>query len=93
MPVCFISGGKVTNVFATLGTFVPSSNFVCPLFVLKYNILVVAPGIGGSKVPSVANTFVSFPSNMRHTGSTCTDVKFRGLINFNYIKVKENANT
>ena len=47
----------------------------------------------GTKVPSVANTFVSFPSNMRHTGSTCTDVKFRGLINFNYIKVKENANT
>ena len=47
----------------------------------------------GTKVPSVANTFVSFPSNMRHTGSTCTDVKFRGLINFNYIKTKENANT
>ena len=40
----------------------------------------------GTKVPSVANTFVSFPSNMKHTGSTCTDVKFRGLINFNYIK-------
>ena len=42
----------------------------------------------GTKVPSVANTFVSFPSDMKHTGSTCTDIKFRGLINFNYIKVK-----
>tara|TARA_Y100001938_G_C7936106_1_gene351860 strand:+ start:216 stop:734 length:519 start_codon:yes stop_codon:yes gene_type:complete len=39
----------------------------------------------GTKIPSVANTFVSFPSNLKHTGSTCTNVKFRGLINFNYI--------
>ena len=40
----------------------------------------------GTKVPSVENTFVSFPSTMKHTGSTCTDVKYRGVINFNYIK-------
>ena len=40
----------------------------------------------GTKIPSVANTFVSFPSDIKHTGSTCTDEKFRGLINFNYIK-------
>ena len=42
----------------------------------------------GTKIPSVANTFVSFPSGMKHTGTTCTDVKFRGVINFNYI-IKE----
>ena len=40
----------------------------------------------GTKIDSVANTFVSFPSDTKHTGSTCTDTKFRGLINFNYIK-------
>ena len=40
----------------------------------------------GTKVPSVANTFISFPSDIKHTGSTCTNEKFRGLINFNYIK-------
>ena len=42
----------------------------------------------GTKIPSVANTFVSFPSGMKHTRTTCTDVKFRGVINFNYI-IKE----
>ena len=40
----------------------------------------------GTKISSVENTFVSFPSDMKHTGSTCTDTKFRALINFNYLK-------
>jgi hypothetical protein len=47
----------------------------------------------GTKVPSVANTFVTFPSDMKHTGTTCTDQKFRSVINFNYINEKENDNT
>ena len=47
----------------------------------------------GTKVPSVANTFVTFPSDIKHTGTTCTDQKFRSVINFNYINVKENDNT
>jgi hypothetical protein len=39
----------------------------------------------GEKIESVANRFVSFDSNMEHSGATCTDAKVRCLINFNYI--------
>ena len=38
----------------------------------------------GTKVESVANRMVSFPSNMKHTGTSCTDEKIRVVINFNY---------
>jgi hypothetical protein len=40
----------------------------------------------GTKVNSVANRMVSFPSNMKHTGTSCTDEKTRVVINFNYYK-------
>ena len=40
----------------------------------------------GSIVESVANRMVTFPSNMKHTGTSCTDEKIRGIINFNYFK-------
>ena len=43
----------------------------------------------GTKIPSVANTFISFPSTMKHSGSTCTDMKQRMIINFNYILHKK----
>ena len=38
----------------------------------------------GTKVESVANRMVTFPSTMKHSGSTCTDQKRRVVINFNY---------
>ena len=38
----------------------------------------------GSKVESVANRIVTFPSSMEHSGTTCTDQKRRMVINFNY---------
>jgi len=38
----------------------------------------------GTKVESVANRMVTFPSNMKHTGTSCTDEKTRIVINFNY---------
>ena len=37
-------------------------------------------------VKSEANKYIEFEGQESHTGSTCTDLKFRGLINFNYIK-------
>ena len=40
----------------------------------------------GTKVESVANRMVSFPTNMKHTGTSCTDEKTRVVINFNYFK-------
>ena len=40
----------------------------------------------GTKVESVANRMVTFPSNMKHTGTSCTDKKTRIVINFNYFK-------
>ena len=40
----------------------------------------------GTKVESIANRFVSFPANMKHTGTSCTDEKIRVVINFNYFK-------
>ena len=40
----------------------------------------------GTIVESVANRLVSFPANMKHTGTSCTDEKIRIVINFNYFK-------
>ena len=40
----------------------------------------------GTKVESVANRVVTFPSNIKHRGTSCTDEKSRVLINFNYLK-------
>ena len=39
----------------------------------------------GTKVESVANRMLTFPSNMKHTGTSCTDEKVRIVINFNYV--------
>jgi len=40
----------------------------------------------GTKVESVANRLVTFPSNLKHHGTSCTDEKTRVVINFNYFK-------
>ena len=40
----------------------------------------------GTKVESVANRMVTFPSNIEHRGTSCTDEKARIVINFNYLK-------
>ena len=42
----------------------------------------------GTKVESVANRLVTFPGNMKHTGTSCTDEKIRVVINFNYFSSK-----
>ena len=39
-----------------------------------------------TKVKSVANRLVTFPANLRHRGTSCTDEKTRVVINFNYFK-------
>ena len=39
----------------------------------------------GTKVESVMNRLVTFPHTMKHAGTTCTDVPFRMVINFNYV--------
>ena len=38
----------------------------------------------GTKVESVANRLVTFPTSYYHTGSTCTDQKYRMALNLNY---------
>ncbi len=43
----------------------------------------------GTIVESVQNRFVTFPSTMKHTGTTCTDAKTRIVINFNYFDLDE----
>ena len=40
----------------------------------------------GTKVESVANRVVTFPADMKHLGTSCTDKKTRVVINFNYFK-------
>jgi hypothetical protein len=40
----------------------------------------------GTKVESIANRFVSFDSELEHTGTSCTDENIRVVINFNYFK-------
>ena len=38
----------------------------------------------GTKVESIANRMVTFPTNMKHKGTSCTDKQTRIIINFNY---------
>ena len=38
------------------------------------------------KVKSKGNRFVEFDSDTEHRGTTCTDYKYRIVINFNYLK-------
>ena len=38
----------------------------------------------GTKVDSVGNRLVTFPSTIEHCGTTCTDTKSRVVLNFNY---------
>ena len=40
----------------------------------------------GTKIESVANRMVIFPSNLKHTGTSCTDDKARIVINFDYFE-------
>ena len=40
----------------------------------------------GTKVESIENRFITFPANVKHTGTSCTDEKTRVVINFNYFK-------
>jgi len=40
----------------------------------------------GTKVESVANRMITFPGNLKHRGTSCTDEKTRVVINFNYFK-------
>ena len=44
----------------------------------------------GTKVESVSNRLVIFPSNLRHSGASCTDQQRRVVINFNYIPSRGN---
>tara|TARA_R100000353_G_scaffold173972_2_gene141058 strand:+ start:56 stop:532 length:477 start_codon:yes stop_codon:yes gene_type:complete len=39
----------------------------------------------GKKIKSEKNKYIEFDSNLKHTGSTCTDAKRRVVINFNYV--------
>ena len=39
----------------------------------------------GTKIESVANRLITFPQNMKHRGTTCSNQPFRMVINFNYI--------
>jgi hypothetical protein len=40
----------------------------------------------GTKIESIENRYVSFNTDLMHTGTSCTDEKIRVLINFNYYK-------
>lgn len=46
----------------------------------------------GTKVESVKNRIISFPSNTKHRGTSCTNQKARIAINFNYFDNKEQDN-
>ena len=40
----------------------------------------------GTKIESVANRMITFPANMKHTGTSCSDEKTRIVINFNFFQ-------
>lgn len=45
----------------------------------------------GTRVESLRNRLVTFPSVLMHTGTTCTDTPKRVVINFNYFTAKSFA--
>ena len=40
----------------------------------------------GKKIKSIQNQYIEFDSQLKHTGTSCTDAEKRLVINFNYIK-------
>ena len=40
----------------------------------------------GTKVKSIANRMLTFPANMKHCGTSCTNERRRIVINFNYFE-------
>lgn len=46
----------------------------------------------GTIVESVANRMVTFPSNLKHTGTSCTDEKVRIVLNFDFFANDFTAN-
>jgi len=38
----------------------------------------------GTRIEGIGNRLVTFPFNLKHTGTTCTDQPFRIVINLNY---------
>ena len=38
----------------------------------------------GASFESIGNRLVTFPANLKHTGSSCSDEKVKIVINFNY---------
>ena len=40
----------------------------------------------GTKIESIKNRFVSFDSNLKHSGTTCTNQKRRMVMNINYFQ-------
>ena len=44
----------------------------------------------GTKITSQANSMIVFPSNMKHSGSTCTDERSRINININFLADAKN---
>ena len=40
----------------------------------------------GTKVENIANRFVTFPGNLNHRGTSCTDKRIKVVINFNYFE-------
>ena len=47
----------------------------------------------GTKVESVANRMITFPADMKHTGTSCTDEKRRIIINFKLLAAACKTNT
>jgi hypothetical protein len=45
----------------------------------------------GDSIDSVANRLVIFPSNLRHSGTRCTDQQRRIVINFNYMPWRDDT--
>jgi len=43
----------------------------------------------GRKVESVANRMLTFPANLRHRGTSCTNENTRVVINYDYFKIKD----
>ena len=40
----------------------------------------------GTKIESIKNRFVSFDSNLKHSGTTCTNERCRIVLNINYFQ-------
>lgn len=76
----------VTEKKIVHGFHVDFEDIICKTAIFYLNTNNGSTIIGDREIKSIENRFVVFDSNIKHSGTTCTDQKYRCMLNLNYFK-------